>query len=108
VPRRRPKRSLLPQAGLGAIVHSCRDRYAETIKSSEHTGAKCFVLQAAQRAVGHTRGRMAGLSNAPGLILAAENAAAPRVTMAVWTATTQRGRGRCDGQQRGREDDYPE
>ena len=55
-----------------------------------------FALQAAQRAVGHWSGRMAGPSNAPGLILSTKDATAPRVAMAVWTASPQRGSWRSD------------
>jgi hypothetical protein len=83
-------------------------RCAEKIKLLEHAGTKCFTLQAAQRAVGHAGCRMAGPSNAPGLILSSENATTPRVAMAVWTATTQRRRRRGDGKQRGRENDGSE
>jgi hypothetical protein len=70
--------------------HPIRAKYrcAERIKLLEHAGANCSTLQAAQRAVRHAGCRMAGPSNAPGLILSSENATAPRVAMAVWTATT--------------------
>ena len=58
-----------------------------------------LVLQAAHRSIGHTGGRMACLSNAPVLILAAENATTPAIAMAVRTAAAQRGCRRGDRHQ---------
>jgi hypothetical protein len=43
-------------------------------------------LEAAQRPIGHANGWMARPSDAPGLILTAEDAATPSIAVAVWTA----------------------
>ena len=53
--------------------------------------AKYLNLQAAQRAVGHARGRVASPSDAPILILTAEDAMAVAIAMAVRTAAAQGG-----------------
>ena len=55
---------------------------------------ECLNSQAAQCTVGHTRGRVARLSNAPILVLTAEDAAAKSIAVTVWTAAAQGGRRR--------------
>jgi len=57
-----------------------------TAPSGWRSKAKSFNSQAAQRPIGHASGRMTCLSDAPVLILAAENAMAPRIAMAVRAA----------------------
>jgi hypothetical protein len=61
---------------------------------AERAKGRCLNSQAAQRPIGHAGGWMACLSDAPVLILTAEDAVPPPITMAVWTAAAQ-GQCRC-------------
>ena len=84
------------------------DDFRSATLTAEIAEGKSLSLQAAQSAVGHAGRGMAGLPDAPILILTAEGAMTPSVTMAVRTAAAQRQSGRDHGRQGGGKNDNSE
>jgi hypothetical protein len=68
------------------IVESSKNQFGVEIKGVERVSEGERLPITTQISIGHARGRMAGSSQAPILILAAPDAFAPSIAMAIRTA----------------------
>jgi hypothetical protein len=68
------------------LSNSRKYHFGVEIKSGERVSEGERLPKTMQISIGHARGRMAGCSQAPVLILAAPDALAPSIAMAIRTA----------------------